>query len=85
LTVEDKIAPVVHTKQTVQLAAYCFDSLPDVKCGSTDACGIATMTLTRPILLCYCWSKYRYIRVTDVNGNIATGTAIVTVEDKLRQ
>jgi hypothetical protein len=28
--------------------------------------------------------KYRYIKVTDVNGNIAD-TAIVTVEDKIAE
>jgi hypothetical protein len=29
------------------------------------------------------WSKYGYLRVTDTNGNVATKTAIVTVEDKI--
>ncbi|MBC5840836.1 HYR domain-containing protein, partial [Flavobacterium sp. F-380] len=50
VTVEDKIAPVVLTKNiTVQLNAAGTVSIvaADVNNGSTDACGIATLTLDK--------------------------------------
>jgi hypothetical protein len=47
-------------------------------------CGIVTMTLDKTTLPSYCWSNTVTLKVTDVNGNSATETAIV-VEDKLRQ
>jgi hypothetical protein len=62
-----------------------FDSLPDVNNGSTDAAELRLNDFEKTNFTCAnVGAKYRYTRVTDVNGNSATETAIVTVEDKKR-
>ncbi|MBC5840837.1 T9SS type A sorting domain-containing protein, partial [Flavobacterium sp. F-380] len=87
VTVEDKIAPVALTKNiAVQLNAAGAVSIvaADVNNGSTDACGIATLTLDKTSFTCAnVGANTVTLKVTDVNGNIAAETAIVTVEDKI--
>ncbi|NEM99753.1 gliding motility-associated C-terminal domain-containing protein, partial [Pontibacter burrus] len=85
VTIVDDLAPVVATRNiTVQLNASGKASITaaDVDNGSTDACGIASMTLDQTEFTCGGTTAVT-LTVTDVNGNVATGTAIVTVEDKV--
>jgi len=85
VTVEDVTAPSVLTQNiTVQLDATGNASITaaDIDNGSTDACGIASMTLSQENFDCsHVGDNTVTLTVTDLNGNTATGVAIVTVED----
>ncbi|QIH39419.1 T9SS type A sorting domain-containing protein [Flavobacterium sp. Sr18] len=87
ITVEDKIAPVVVTKNTtIQLNAAGTASIvvADVNNGSTDNCGISLVELDKMAFTCAnVGANTVTLKVTDNNGNIATQTAIITVEDKI--
>jgi len=87
VTVQDKVAPVVITKNiTVQLNAAGTVSIAasDVNNGSNDACGIATMSVSPNSFTCAnVGNNTVTLTVVDVNGNTATNTAIVTVQDKV--
>ena len=83
VTVEDKTAPVVSTRNirvalvngVVAITAAQIDN------GSSDACGIATRTLSKTSFNCGELGSHTVtLTVTDVNGNTSTGTATVTVE-----
>lgn len=86
VTVQDVTVPVVTTQNiTVQLDATGNVTITSAQIdnGSTDACGIATSTLDISTFNCTNIGTPVTVTltVTDVNGNTATGTAIVTVED----
>ena len=87
VTVEDKITPVIVTKNiTIQLDAAGTASIvvADVNNGSTDNCGISLVELDKTSFTCAnIGANTVTLKVTDNNGNIATQTAIVTVEDKI--
>jgi hypothetical protein len=87
VTVEDKVAPNVITQNiTVQLDASGNASITaaQIDNGSTDACGIATRVLDVTSFTCSNVGPNTVtLTVTDVNGNVATKTAVVTVEDKV--
>jgi hypothetical protein len=87
VTVEDKIAPVVVTKnKTIQLNAAGTASIvvADVNNGSTDNCGISLVELDKMAFTCAnVGANTVTLKVTDNNGNIATQTATITVEDKI--
>src|SRR5690606_10412254 len=54
----------------------------DIDNGSTDSCGIASMTLSQDTFDCsHVGDNTVTLTVTDVNGNTDSATAIVTVED----
>jgi hypothetical protein len=88
VTVLDTVRPVVTTQNiTVQLnnlgAATITGS--QVNNGSTDACGIATTTVSPSSFTCSnIGNNTVTLTVTDVNGNIRTGTAVVTIADTVR-
>ncbi|MEO0038085.1 MAG: hypothetical protein RIQ59_1296 [Bacteroidota bacterium] len=85
VTVRDVTPPVVLTQNIfIQLDSQGLASITPsmINLGSNDACGIASYTL----------SKYNFnctdegvntvtLTVTDVNGNVASATATVTVQD----
>ena len=87
VTVQDKVAPVASAKNItlglgtavgglVNLTASQIDN------GSTDACGIASMTVVPASFGCgNVGANTVTLTVTDVNGNVSTTTAIVTVVD----
>ncbi len=81
----DRTLPVVITKNiTVPLDANGLASISAaaINNGSTDACGIASMTVSKTIFNCTnLGANTVTLTVTDVNGNVATGNAIVTVTD----
>jgi len=85
VTVEDNIAPVVLTQDiTVELDENGFAEITamDVDAGSTDACGIATLNVSPALFSCTEIGPNTVMLVaTDVNGNIATAEATVTVKD----
>ncbi len=87
ITVEDNIAPVVVCQPfTLQLDAMGMATLSpmDIDAGSTDACGIATRSIDRSTFDCSnLGTNDVVLTVTDVNGNAATCTAVVTVEESI--
>ncbi|WP_111707128.1 BspA family leucine-rich repeat surface protein [Lutibacter citreus] len=87
VTVEDKVEPIVLTKNiTVQLnatgvAEITAEQIDNV---STDNCEIATYTVDKTSFNCSQLGENTVIlTIEDSSGNISTGTAIVTVEDKI--
>lgn len=85
--VEDNIAPVVITQNvTIQLDASGQASVTAVQInnGSTDACGIASLSLSKTTFDCSnVGANTVTLTVTDVNGNVSTATAKVTVVDAI--
>jgi uncharacterized protein YrzB (UPF0473 family) len=88
VTVEDNVAPVAISKDiTVQLDETGNVSITaaDVDNGSNDACGIASMSVSPDSFTCAeVGGNTVTLTVTDNNGNVATTTAIVTVEDSIK-
>jgi gliding motility-associated-like protein len=87
VTVEDKVDAVVLTKNiTVQLDATGNVSIvpADVNNNSADACGIALLELDKTSFACAnVGTNIVTLKATDVNGNVSSHTATVTVEDKV--
>jgi hypothetical protein len=87
ITVEDNIAPVAICQDvTVQLDATGNGSTTAtaVDNGSSDACGIASLVLSQTAFVCSeVGANTETLTVTDVNGNVSTCTATITVEDNI--
>jgi uncharacterized protein YrzB (UPF0473 family) len=87
ITVEDNIAPVAICQDvTVQLDATGNGSTTAtaVDNGSSDACGIANLVLSQTAFVCSeVGANTETLTVTDVNGNVTTCTATITVEDNI--
>ena len=85
ITVEDNEAPVAVCENiTIQLDEFGFASITaaDLDGGSTDACGVDTLAIDQDTFDCSNVGDNNVtLTVTDVNGNTATCTAVVTVED----
>ena len=85
VTVEDRIAPIVITQNitaALSLAGSVTITPAQINNGSTDACGIATYSLSKTSFDCSNTGINTVIlTVTDVNGNVSTATAIVTVDN----
>ncbi|HBC05844.1 MAG TPA: hypothetical protein DC015_17025, partial [Aequorivita sp.] len=85
ITVIDNEAPIAICQNiTIQLDASGNASITaaDVDGGSTDNCGVANISIDIDTFDCSNVGDNNVIlTVTDVNGNISTCTAIVTVED----
>ena len=85
VTVEDSVPPVAICQDiTVQLSASgnAFITAGDIDNGSSDACGIDTLTVTPTSFTCSnVGANTVTLTVTDNNGNTATCTGTVTVED----
>jgi gliding motility-associated-like protein len=83
VTVRDQVGPTVVTQPvTVQLnaAGQATITAAQVNNGSTDACGIASVTVNPSTFTCANLGANNVtLTVTDVNGNVSTGTAVVTV------
>ncbi|MES2779112.1 MAG: T9SS type A sorting domain-containing protein, partial [Bacteroidota bacterium] len=82
VTVVDGIAPVAIAKNiSVTLAnGTATITASEVNNGSTDACGIASMTLSKMTFTCSnIGTNSVTLTVTDVNGNISSASAVVTV------
>ena len=87
VTVQDATAPTVVTRDlTIQLDANGQASVTaaQVNNGSADACGIATVVLDKTSFDCSnVGGNTVTLTVTDRKGNVATGTAKVTVQDNI--
>ncbi|WGK64663.1 HYR domain-containing protein [Croceiramulus getboli] len=87
VTVQDNISPTVITQDiTVQLDAAGTVSITtaDINNGSSDACGIDTISIDTTSFGCGdIGDNTVTLTVTDIHGNTASDTAIVTVEDSL--
>jgi hypothetical protein len=85
VTVEDKTPAVVLTKNiTISLdaAGQAAITAADVNDGSGDACGIASMVVSPNSFTCAnVGDNTVTLTVTDVNGNVSSKTAVVTVKD----
>jgi len=85
VTVEDHVPATVLTQDiTVQLDASGNVSITanDVDNGSNDACGILSMSVSPSAFSCSDVGLNTVtLTITDVNGNISSETAVVTVED----
>src|SRR5207244_3642181 len=87
VTVQDSVPPTAKAQNiTVQLDATGHASLTaaDVNDGSSDNCGIGTLAVSPNTFDCTKVGPNTVtLTVTDVNGNVSTTTAVVTVEDKV--
>jgi hypothetical protein len=87
ITVVDTIKPVVVTQNaTVYLNGAGVASIvnSDIENGSTDACGVAASSLSQYNFNCaHLGANTVYLSVTDVNGNVDSATAVVTVMDTI--
>ncbi len=87
VTVTDDELPIVITKPiTIQLNATGKASITvaDVDNGSKDNCGITSYSLDKTTFDCSNVGPNTVtLTVTDIHNNVSTGTAIVTVEDKI--
>lgn len=85
VTVKDVTPPTVLTKNiTVYLSATGFASIvaADVNDGSSDHCGIASMSVFPGSFDCEdIGANVVTLTVTDVGGNLSTKTAVVTILD----
>ncbi len=87
IVVEDNILPEVITRDVTVLLdenGTASINVSDVDNGSTDACGIESMSLSKTIFNCEdAGINEVALTVTDVNGNTATAKATVFVEDRI--
>jgi len=87
VTVEDNVDPIAISQDvTVQLDATGSGSTTAalVDNGSNDACGIATLIVSQTDFDCsHVGTNTVTLTVTDVNGNVSTVDADVTVEDNV--
>jgi hypothetical protein len=87
VTVVDDINPVVLTQDiTVQLNSNGITTIDanDVDNGSSDNCAIATLIVSPNSFTCANEGPNTVtLTVTDVNGNVASATAVVTVQDNV--
>ncbi len=87
VTVEDNIAPLALCQDlTIQLDAQGQASITevDINANSSDACGIADLSLNLTDFSCAdVGANTVTLTVTDVNANVSTCSAIVTVEDDI--
>ena len=87
VTIEDNIAPIALCQNiSVQLddAGLANIVSTDIEAGSTDACGIASLSVNMTDFDCSnIGANTVTLTVTDVNNNVSTCDAVVTVEDNV--
>lgn len=85
VTVVDTISPLVHTQGVIaylDASGNVTITAAQIDNGSTDACGIDTLILNTYSFSCADIAANTItLTATDVNGNMATKTAVVTVAD----
>lgn len=85
VTVKDTIKPNIVTKNInlyLDATGNATLTVPDIDNGTSDACGINTLTLdTYTFNLSHLGANTVTLTATDVNTNVKSGTAIVTVID----
>jgi hypothetical protein len=87
VTITDITAPTVITQNiTVTVGASGTENITTARInnGSTDACGIASMSLSKTsFTMANLGNNTVTLTVTDVNGNVGTGTAVVSVRESI--
>jgi uncharacterized protein YrzB (UPF0473 family) len=87
VTIEDTVAPVAACQNvTVQLdnTGNGSTTAASVNNGSSDNCAIASLTLSQTAFVCSeVGANTEVLTVTDVNGNSATCSTTITVEDNV--
>jgi hypothetical protein len=87
VTIQDKQAPLAKCKNsTVELDAtgHATITAADVDNGSSDACGVATMSLSPNAFTCLTLGPRTVtLKVTDNNNNVSSCTATVTIQDNV--
>ena len=87
VTVEDNIAPTVVTQDiTVQLDAngQAVINVADINNGTFDNCGIQSLSIDNFAFICSSVGQQTVtLTAVDLNGNTASATATVTVEDNI--
>ncbi len=87
VTVQDNIAPTaVAQNVTIQLDANgaASTTATAVNNGSSDNCGIASLVLSKTSFDCTNVGNNNVtLTVTDINGNVSTANAVVTVQDNI--
>jgi formaldehyde-activating enzyme involved in methanogenesis len=88
VTVKDDLKPTVITQPSIVILDNNGNgsiSSSDIDNGSIDNCDIANISLSRSNFDCSdIGSNSVYLIVTDVNGNIDSAIAIITVQDTIR-
>ncbi|WP_111706669.1 BspA family leucine-rich repeat surface protein [Lutibacter citreus] len=88
LTIVDKIAPIVVTKNIDVLLnedGKASISANDIENGSSDNCGIESISLDKTSFNCTNIGENTVIlTVTDVNGNVSEKEAIVTINETIK-
>jgi len=82
VTVVDAIAPTIITQafSTTITGGVATVTAQDVDGGSYDNCGIQSMSVSPTTFVCGDQGNHTVtLTVTDVSGNVSTGTAIVTI------
>jgi gliding motility-associated-like protein len=83
VNVLDTIGPTVYTNNisvSLDILGQAEIGVNDINNGSTDNCSIATLSLNQVLFNCNnLGSNVVVLTVTDINGNIGTANAIVTV------
>ncbi|WP_394772788.1 glycine-rich protein [Flavobacterium sp.] len=86
IIVTDNVKPTVVTKNiTIQLDVTGNATIlaSDVNNGTTDSCGISTLTVLPNTFSCLSiGANVVTLTATDINGNVSSETATVTIEDK---
>ena len=87
VSIQDTVTPIALCQNvTVQLdtAGQGFTTAVAIDSGSNDACGIQSLSLNPTTFDCSnVGANTGTLTVTDVNGNVSTCTATVTVEDNV--
>ncbi len=89
VTVEDNVAPAMLCNSftaTLDNTGMAVITTAQVDGGSSDACGIASISIDKTSFNCQdVGNNVVTLTATDVNGNVATCTAIIYVEDPTLQ
>ncbi|BAX80686.1 hypothetical protein ALGA_2359 [Labilibaculum antarcticum] len=87
VTVTDKVEPIAICQNiTVQLDATCNVTIAatDIDNGSSDNCGITSMSLSKTTFSCYNVGANKVtLTVKDAHGNTGNCVALVTIEDEI--
>jgi hypothetical protein len=86
VTVEDSIPPTVMVRNVIvplDASGHATIAAGDIDAGSTDACGIASMSLSKSDFDCSDVGSHDVtLAVTDNHGNSGSAVAVVTIEDR---
>jgi hypothetical protein len=87
VTIQDNIKPTVLTKSIVTVldaTGQVVVAVAEIDKGSSDNCGIASMVLSKSDFDCSnLGTNPVYLIVTDVNGNIDSASALITIKDTI--